>query len=112
MAEWMTLDEVRERWRDAPANDEYLQEVLDVAEDQVVAYGPQATADAIAADPLAVPVNYRLAALTQARNIWNAVKTDPANQGIGDEGFIIRPMDMDYAVMRMIRPRKAKPVVA
>lgn len=112
MATWMDLEEVRERWRDAPANDEYLQEVLDVAQGQVLDYGPATTADLIDADPNAVPTNYRLAALTQARNIWNAVKTDPANQGIGDEGFIIRPFPMDWTVKNMIRPLRAKPVVA
>jgi hypothetical protein len=112
MAEWMDLEEVRDRWRDAPANDEYLQEVLDVAQGQVLDYGPQVTADLIAADPTAVPKNYRLAALTQARNVWNAVKSDPSTQGIGDEGFIIRPFPMDWTVKNMVRPLRAKPVVA
>jgi hypothetical protein len=112
MAGWMTPDEVRTRWRDAPADDAYLQEVMDVAQAQVLDYGPQVTADLIAADANAVPTNYRLAAFTQTKNIWNAVKSDPSSQGIGDEGFIIRPFPMDWTVKNMVRPLRAKPVVA
>jgi hypothetical protein len=112
MAEWMTPDEVRERWRDAPANEDYLLEVMDTAKVQVLTYGPAAIAVAIAADPAAVPESYRLAHLVQTRNLWNAVKSDPMNQGIGDEGFIIRPFPMDWTVKNMVRPLSAKPVVA
>jgi hypothetical protein len=112
MATWMDLEEVRDRWRDAPALDEYLQEVMDVSKAQVLEYGPKATADAIAANPEAVPDGYRLAHLIQARNIWNSAKADPASQGIGDDGFIIRPYPMDLTTQKMIRPMRAKPVVA
>jgi hypothetical protein len=55
--------------------------------------------------------NLVLAQITQARNIWNAVKTDPATQGIGDEGFVIRPFPMDWTVKNLIRPLTAIPVV-
>ena len=113
MAGWVTIEEARDRWRDAAAiDDEYLQELLDLAQLQVLEFGPQVTADAIAADPTTVPNNYRMAQLTQTRNVWNAVKTDPAAGGFGDEGFVIRPFPLDWTVKNMIRPKRAKPVVA
>lgn len=111
MAEWLTGDEARTRWRDAPADDVYLAELLEVAKAQVLAFGPKSTADAIAADPTTVPDAYRLAQLAQMRNVWNAVKTDPSSQGIGDEGFVIRPFPMDWTVKNLIRPVRAVPVV-
>lgn len=112
MAAWVTIDEARDRWRDAPGDDDYLQDLLDLAQQQVLEFGPARIATTIADDPDAVPTNYRMAQLTQARNTWNAVKSDPLSQGIGDEGFVFRPFPMDWTVKQMIRPRRAKPVVA
>ncbi|HWO51556.1 MAG TPA: hypothetical protein VNN23_08165 [Ornithinibacter sp.] len=111
MAGWLTLDEARDMWRDAPADDEFLQLHLDVAAMEVLAYGPQKTADAIAADPDTVPQNYRLAQLAQTKDNWNAVKIDPSSQGFGDEGFVFTPSSMKWTVKLMIRPKRAKPVV-
>jgi hypothetical protein len=125
MAGWITIDEARDWWRDAPADDDYLQMLLDMAQQQVLDYGPQRIADAIAGIsgivqdgglvvepvPGEVPNNYRLAQLSQARNIWNGVKQDPAYQGIGDEPFAFAPVDLTPKVQKMIRPRRAKPVV-
>lgn len=134
MAGWLTLDETRDWWRDAAGiDDEYLQLILDVAAQQILEFGPQRIADAIAGVPAEldetgyghgpnghagelvpgeVPENYRLAQLTQTRNIWNKVKQDPGYQGIGDEPFAFIPVDLTQAVQKMIRPRRAKPVVA
>jgi hypothetical protein len=111
MAEWLTLDEVQDWWRDAPADEELLTLYLSSTVEQILAYGPESVALAIAADPTAVPDSYRLAELVQVRNIWNAVKSDPASQGIGDEGFVFRPFPMDWTVKQIIRPARAKPVV-
>ncbi|WP_457100317.1 head-tail connector protein [Microbacterium sp. P5_E9] len=110
MAGWLTLDEARDWWREAPDDDELLQLYLNNAANQVLAYGPQSTADAIAAGG-EVPDNYRLAQLSQTRNVWNAVKSDPSTGGIGDEGFVFRPFPMDWTVKAIIRPQRAKPVV-
>lgn len=112
MAGWLTLDETRDWWRDAAGiDDEYLQLILDVAAQQILEFGREAVAAEIAASGI-VPENYRLAQLTQTRNIWNKVKQDPGYQGIGDEPFAFMPVDLTQAVQKMIRPRRAKPVVA
>jgi hypothetical protein len=112
MATWLTPDEVADWWRDAPADPELLDLYLSSTVQQILAYGPAHIAEAIAADPEAVPDSYRLAELVQVRNIWNAVKSDPASQGIGDEGFVFRPFPMDWTVKQIIRPARAKPTVA
>jgi hypothetical protein len=102
---WYTLEWARASWRDAPDSDERLFTVLEVAKTQVLAWAP-------AQEEAALPaMNLREAQLMQARNIWNSVKTDPANFGIGDEGLIIRPFPMDWTVKNMIRPKSPKPVV-
>jgi hypothetical protein len=109
---WVTIDEARDWWRDAAGiDDAYLQMILDMAEQQVLEFGSERIADEIAVSGV-VPNNYRLAQLTQTRNIWNKVKQDPGYQGIGDEPFAFIPVDLTQAVQKMIRPRRAKPVVA
>jgi len=104
-AGWATIADARAGWRDAPANDAQLWRLLDVARRQVIEWAPAREAGT------RPPSNEVTAQLTQARNVWNAVKSDPANQGIGDEGFVIRPFPMDWTVKNMIRPPSAKPVV-
>ena len=101
---WLTLAAARDSWRDAPDDDVVLWRLLAMAREQVEAYAP-------AIQWSTPPPNYVTAQHTQARNIWNAVKTDPANQGIGDEAFTIRPFPMDWTVKQMIRPARAVPVV-
>ena len=104
---WATIADARNGWRDAPAGDAQLWRLLDVARRQVAEWAP---ASAFGEDGRPAS-NLVTAQLTQARNVWNAVKTDPASQGIGDEGFVIRPFPMDWTVKNMIRPPSAKPVV-
>ena len=101
---WLTIAAARGSWRDAPSSDVVLWRLLDMARQQVEEY---------ARKPLpAVPTsNLVTAQHTQARNIWNATKTDPSSQGIGDEGFVIRPFPLDWTVKQMIRPVRAVPVV-
>jgi len=110
MAGWLTLDEVQDWWRDAPADEDLLNLYLASTVEQILAYGPESTALAIAATG-EVPDSYRLAELVQLRNVWNAVKSDPASQGIGDEGFVFRPFPMDWTVKQIIRPARGKPTV-
>jgi hypothetical protein len=102
---WLTLSQVRANWRDAPANDVLLWRLLDVARIQVEAWAPDPT-------PEVIPSNYISAQYTQARNVWNAVKSDPATSAIGDEGLLLRPFPLDWTVKNMIRPKVAKSVVA
>lgn len=106
---WYTVGEAREYWRDAPYEDDDVQQLLDVAQFHVLEYGPDRVAADIAATGC-VPVNYRLAQIMQARNLWNASKTDPAGT-IGDGSFEIRPFPLDWTIKQIIRPKSAKPVV-
>lgn len=102
---WATIGDMRAEWRDAPKGDLQLWRLLRVARVQVEAFAP---GPALVARP---STNLVLAQQTQARNIWNAIKTDPANQGIGDEGFVIRPFPMDWTVKNLIRPADPRHVV-
>lgn len=121
---WHTLDTARDQWRDAPSDDDTLQQLLDVARHQVTAYAPTYTGEPgtstlAAPDPTTgalqpvtaatVPADYRLAQLMQARNIWNAGRVDPASGGLGDDSFIMRPFPLDWMVKQIIRPKRALP---
>lgn len=107
---WATTSSMRSTWRDAPESDVALWRLLEVARGQVEAYAPDR--DVVGSTIPRPSTNLVLAQTTQARNIWNAVKSDPANQGIGDEGFVIRPFPMDWTVKNLIRPQRATPVIA
>lgn len=108
---WLTLEETRDRWRDANAiEDDALQDYLDVAAQQVLAYGPSRIAETIAATGC-VPTHYRVAQLMQTRNLWNAIKTDPSSNYQGAEpGFTFTPFPLDWTVKAVIRPKTAVPV--
>lgn len=103
---WHTLDSAREEWRDAPDNDAKLYDLLETAREQCARFAP-----ALAEDT-PVPSRYRVAQLMQARNVWNASKTDPGSGGIGVDGFVIRPYPMDGTVKNVLRPKTAVPVIA
>lgn len=104
-AKWHTNDTAREQWLDAPDDDDQLSDLLEVAKEQILAFAP-ARNDA---DP--VPAGYVVAQLMQARNIWNASQADPANGGIGPDGFVSRPFPLDWMVKQLVRPKRGVPVV-
>lgn len=108
---WYSTVEAQDDWRDAPHDDELLQQYLDVAAQQVIAYGPARIAETIA-DSGCVPLNYRMAQLMQARNLWNAAKTDPSGAQGADPGFTFTPFPLDWSVKAVIRPKTAAPVVS
>lgn len=114
MAQWHDPESAQANWEDAPYDADELQELLDVARGQVVAYSPHKKADPIvAAGSVDVPVEYRLAQLRQARNIWAAQNVDSSG-GIGDGGdFELRPVThpLDWHVKQIIRPKGATPRV-
>lgn len=98
MAEWHTLDSARDQWDDAPLDDDYLQELLDVAKDAVLTYGHALTEEE------AVPTRYRVAQLMQARNIFNASKAS-AGGDLDGSSFGISTAPLDWQVKQLIRPR-------
>ncbi|WP_024357799.1 hypothetical protein [Leucobacter chironomi] len=112
MTRWHDAESAADAWEDAPDDDERLEELLAVARAQVVAYSPHRKADpAVAADSDDVPVEYRLAQLRQAQNLWAAgsVSTDG---GMGDgDSFTLTPHPLDWHVKQIIRPRGGRPRV-
>jgi hypothetical protein len=115
MTTWHDIESARDEWVDAPLDDDVLGELLDIAEQQVVAYAPalpeptdEELEDSGWTQP--IPAAWRRAQLTQARNIWNAAKVDPSG-GVGDDTFVLRPHPLDWHVKQLLRPRKGVPRV-
>lgn len=106
MATWHDAESVREEWIDAPESDELLDELLEVAQQSVVAYAPALPAS----EDESIPTNYRYAQLQQVKNLWNAGRVDSAG-GVGDEGFVFRPHPLDWVIKQILRPRRAVPRV-
>src|SRR5690606_13295488 len=111
MTTWHDIESARDQWIDAPLDDDVLEELLAVAEQQVIAYAPALPAPA-EGGALAAPVNYLRAQLQQARNLWNASKVD-AGTGMSADGesFAIRPFPLDWMIRQTLRPRRGVPRV-
>lgn len=115
MATWHTLESAREYWLDADLDDDVLQELLDIAQEQVIAYAPKvydsegAVVD-LTAEEADVPTNYRYGQLEQAKNLWNAGRVD-ASGGVGEGDFVMRPHPLDWIIKQILRPRRAVPRV-
>lgn len=112
MAEWHDLESARNQWVDAPFDDDQLQELLDVAQNAVLAYAPALPTGelviiddvVVPADPESIPVSYRVAQLMQARNVWNSSKASPA--GDFDNGsYGLTSFPLDWQVKQLLRPR-------
>lgn len=102
---WYTLPAARADWQGAPLEDGRLHDLLVVARHQCLEFAPTL------ADDTPIPAHYRQAQLMQARNIWNATKTDPGGSTLGPEGFSVPVFPLDWAVQQMLRPRRGKPVI-
>ena len=101
---WHTLDSARDSWVDAlHIDDDVLNELLLTARVLCEAYAPAVVGGV-------VPVNYRQAQLLQARDIYNAVKTDP-DGSIGADGFSIPVFSMSRVVKGLLRPKRVVPHV-
>jgi hypothetical protein len=98
-------------------DDTALQIVLDAALQQCIAFAPKPSEVDFLVETdgefpgYAVPMNWRVALIMQARNIYNASKVDSGSGGMGEEGFILRPYPMDWSVKNLIRPKRGKPVI-
>lgn len=112
MTTWHDTESAAYQWPDAPDDTDILEELLEVARGQVVAYSPHRKADPIVAtDSDDVPVEYRLAQLRQATNLFNAGSVAP-DGGLGDGGsFVMTPHPLDWHVKQIIRPKRGAPHV-
>lgn len=100
---WYTLDRARADWEGAPQDDARLFDLLAVARVQVLAFAPAL------AELAPVPVHYRSAQLMQARNVWNAGRTDPNATTYGGGEFSVPVYPLDWTVRQMLRPRSGVP---
>ena len=97
---WLTLEQARELWADAPLDDVFLFKLLDTAKSQCVAYAP------ILAVGAAVPARYSQAQLTQARALYQSTIANQADN-VGIEGFTVRVFPLDFTIRAMLRPKRA-----
>lgn len=103
LVNWHNLESAREQWPDAPDDDLVLEEILDVAQVQVMQYA--------GTDPeVQVPQRFRRAQLIHAKNMYTAQMVDSGGM-VGEGDFQIRPHPLDWHVKQLIRPRRAVPLV-
>lgn len=102
---WLTLEQTRQEWPDAPTNDLLLAMLLESARTQCEAYAP------VLGLTDRVPSNYRHAQLLQTRALYMATAVNSQDTvGIGD--MQIRVFPLDWTVKALLRPKTAKPVLA
>lgn len=103
---WHTLPSARAEWKDAGRiSDRRLWVLLDIARTQVSDYAPQLLEGQLP------PIAYREAQLMQARNLWNASRVDPSGSS-GEDSFAVTPFPLDWTIKQLLRPKRARPVVA
>lgn len=102
---WLSLEDARQGWADAPTDDAMLSDMLESARVACVNYAPLL---GVGANP---PVQYRVAQLMQARAVWNSVKADANVDSFGAEGFTVRVYPLDTTVRQQLRPRAGRPIV-
>lgn len=98
--EWLSLEQARAQWADAPLDDVFLFQILDTAKTQCAEYAPALAANAV------IPVPYIQAQLLQARAIYQSVIANQ-NDNVGIEGFAVRVFPLDFTIRAMLRPKKA-----
>lgn len=99
---WHTLASARAEWTNS-LSDVQLYTVLSVARAQVVTFLGLTEDDEVL-------LRHRQGQLMQARNVWNAAKTDPAQSADG-ELFVIRPYPLDRFIVEVLQPRSVVPAV-
>ncbi len=106
-SEWSTLARARDQWIDARAiDDAMLFELLMLSQHQILEYAP------VLAEGAAIPLNYKMAQISQAKNVYNGSLVDAGSGDIGEGTFAIRPFPLDWQIKQILRPRRGTPVVA
>jgi hypothetical protein len=95
--EWITVDQAREDWPDAPSSDVRLYALLSAAREQCEAYAPRLLPG------VRVPARYREAQLMQTAALWQANKTGDGDV-IGADGTTVRVYPMGWNVKAVLRP--------
>lgn len=97
---WLTLDQARRRWADAPLDDVILYELLSTARTQCETYAPALALGAV------VPANYREAQYLQARALFMASISNQADS-VGVDGYQVRSFPLDWNIRALLRPKRA-----
>jgi hypothetical protein len=97
---WLTLEQARGQWADAPLDDIFLYQLLETARAQCEEYAPALQLGAV------VPARYIQAQLTQARALYQSTIANQADN-VGIEGFTVRVFPLDFTIRAMLRPKKA-----
>jgi hypothetical protein len=95
---WLTLEQARQMWPQAPDDDVTLHMLLESAKVSCIAFAP------VLAEGAGVPVNYRQAQFQQARSSWLAMASTTDSQVGGDE-FTVTVFPLDWHVKQLLRPR-------
>lgn len=112
---WLTMDEIRQLWADAPADDFALELVLESARITCVEHSLMAdpTTGALrhwqADDP--VPADYLTAQRLQCVAIWRTTQTSVSEDTIGFEQTAVRVWPMSNDIRQLLR-RPRRPVVS
>jgi hypothetical protein len=99
-ASWLSLEQARGQWADAPLDDVFLYQILDSAKNQCIEYAPALAANAV------IPLNYLQAQVMQARALYQSVIANQNDQ-VGIEGFAVRVFPLDFTIRALLRPKKA-----
>lgn len=105
MTEWATPEFARRQWKDAPADDVKLDELLAAALPAVVEYAPSIPAEVVEA-----PTSYRLAHVLHARELWNAQERANDDAIVAGD-FVMRARPLTTAVKQLLRPASGRPRV-
>lgn len=101
---YLTVDEVQAMWADAPMDADRVEQLLDAAHAQVIAYAPTLPEGA------PIPANYKEAELVQVRALGQSMDRDGDVIGFGD-GYAVRVRPLGADVKALLRPRRGKPRV-
>lgn len=97
---WLSLEQARAQWADAPLDDVLLYQILETAKSQCVAYAPALLLGA------PIPTTYVQAQLLQSRAIFQSVIANQQDN-VGVEGFQVRVFPLDFTIRAMLRPKRA-----
>ena len=95
---WLTLEQARVLWPQAPDEDAVLFMLLESAKAACIAFAPVLPVGSI------VPVSYRQAQFQQARASWLAMSAT-MDSSVGDNEFAVTVFPLDWNVKQLLRPK-------
>ena len=98
---WADTEYAGQAWPEGKRlGDERLEQLLDVAQEQLEAYAPRV----VAGSP--VPERYREAVVLQARDLASAAQRDGSSDVIGFEAYAVRARPLSAVVRSLLRPAR------